>query len=304
MVKPAQSTTPASPRCPRRGGETSGRGDAPPEGSARSGEGGYTLVALAIAISILLILVGAALPMWSTLAQREREEELIFRGWQYAEAIRVFQQRHGRLPIRLDELEKVKPRSIRRLWEDPMTESGEWGLVFQGAQAGAQIRGQDLAGGTPPNGPTGPNGRPQGGNRRGGRPGGKGGPDQETVGPIVGVHSRSTDESLKVLFGEEQYDRWTFTVDRLTQARQQVGGQVGGPAGGQVGGQVAPGAAPGQFANLPSPRWIGRPFREGLQPAGGNAPGALPGASGTGPNGRQPGAGGPGSPVPPQRPNQ
>jgi len=249
----------------------------------RSGEAGYTLVALAVAISIMIILVGAAMPMWSTLTQRQKEEELIFRGWQYAEAIRVFQQRHGRLPIRLDELVKVKPRSIRRLWKDPMTEDGEWGLVFQGQ--GAQIRGEDLTGGSPP---TGPDGRPRQGGRPGGGPGGgKGRGDVQTIGPIVGVHSRSTDESIKVLFGEEQYDRWTFTVDRLTQTpRSPV--------------QVGLGATPNVFVSLPSPRWIGRPFREGLEPAGGNAPGPLPGASGTGPDGRPAGPAGIGSPVPRQ----
>lgn len=271
-MRPSHLTTPASP-----------------EASARSGEEGYTLVALAIAVAILAILVGAALPMWSTLAQRQKEEELIFRGWQYAEAIRVFQQRHGRLPIRLAELVEVKPRSIRRLWKDPMTDGGEWGLVFQGGE-GSQIRGQDLTGGSLPNGPTGPDGRPGGGNRPPGRrPGprgdGKGGGDAQNIGPIVGVHSRSTGESLKVLFGEEQYDRWTFTVDRLTQtARSPV--------------QVGLGAAPNVFTSLPSPRWIGRPFREGLQPAGGNAPGPLPGANGTGPDGRPVNPGQIGSPVP------
>lgn len=243
-----------------------------------------------MAVTIMLVLVAAVLPMWSTLAQRQKEEELIFRGWQYAEAIRVFQQRHGRLPVRLEELIKVKPRSIRRLWEDPMTEDGEWGLVFQGGQ-GAQIRGEDLAGGSLPNGPNGsqgPDGRPQDGGRSGGRQGGKEGADRQTVGPIVGVHSRSTDESLKVLFGEQEYDRWTFTVDRLTQV-------ASAPT------QVGLGNSPNLFVSLPSPRWIGRPFREGLTPAGGNVPGPLPGASGTDPNGRPVGPGGQGRPVPRQQ---
>ena len=54
------------------------------------------MVVLMVAVTILTILTAAALPVWSQRMQREKEEELIFRGWQYAEAIRVFQQRQGR----------------------------------------------------------------------------------------------------------------------------------------------------------------------------------------------------------------
>lgn len=255
----------------------------------RSGEAGYTLVALAVAVAILSIMVGAAMPMWSTIVQREKEAELIFRGWQYAEAVRVFQQRHGRLPTRLEELMEIKPRSIRKLWEDPMTEDGKWGLVFQGQQGG-RLRGRDLTqvGGSgdgrsgPGNQGRGDRGRP-GGNGRTGGPGGPGGfgdpEDGETrqTGPIVGVHSRSTDESIKTLFDERQYDRWTFTVDQLKQGNNRA--QVG--VGPEV--QAAFGITP--------IRWIGRPFRKGLMPEKGRGPGD---PNRPGPNGRGPGRPGPG----------
>jgi hypothetical protein len=111
----------------------------------------------------------------------------------------------------------------------------------------------------------------------------------------VGVHSLSTDESLKVLFGEEQYDRWTFTVDRLKQGSANVSGI--GPEGLRRGsGPVRPHNA-GGIPNIPRARWIGRPFREGLMPEGGGLPGqagqpGVPGPQGgTGPNGRPPGTG-------------
>ncbi len=272
---------------------TDRQGARPP--AQASGESGYTMVALAVAVAILSIMVGAAMPMWSTIVQREKEAELIFRGWQYAEAIRVFQQRHGRLPTRLGELIKVKPRSIRKLWEDPMTEDGKWGLVFQGQQGG-QVRGRDLTqvGGSGGDRRTGPQGRGRGGgNRPGGdgRPGGPGGfgdpEDGETrqTGPIVGVHSRSTDESIKTLFGERQYDRWTFTVDRLNQGNNRT--------------QVGVGADVRAALGITPARWIGRPFREGLRPEQGRGPGGpggprRPGGPNRpGPNGRGPG--GPGS---------
>ncbi len=253
------------------------------DGSARAlgggSEGGYTLVVLAIAVTVMSIMVAAALPMWSRIVQRDKEEELIFRGWQYAEAIRVFQQRQGRLPIRLEELIEVKPRSIRRLWTDPMTEDGKWGLVFQGVGAlPGQGGGQEVGGGSAP-GDEDRNGRP-------GRPSGRTptrGPNGEvvTTGPIIGVHSRSTDEAFKTLFDEDHYDKWLFTVQRLTSQNSRI------PVGGvptQIGGTGAAGQAP----RVPRARWLGRPFREGLEPQGGAPPaGSLP-RPGSAPGGNRP----------------
>jgi type II secretory pathway pseudopilin PulG len=229
----------------------------------RSSEAGYNMVVLMVAVTVLTIFTAAALPMWSHAMQREKEEELISRGWQYAEAIRVFQQRHGRYPTRLKELIEVKPRSIRKLWEDPMSDDGAWGLVFQGVGA------------TPLPGQTGPDGRP----RPPGRSAPRGG-EQETIGPIVGVHSRSKDEAIKTLFGEDSYDKWLFTVERLTNAvgRSQVGfGQ----------GRTTPEPI------LPKTKWLGRPFREGLEvPQGGGLPPGSPvvpvGSGPTGPDDQGP----------------
>ena len=44
---------------------------------------------LMVLVTALNVLVAAALPAWTAMEQREKEEELIFRGLQYAEAIRV-----------------------------------------------------------------------------------------------------------------------------------------------------------------------------------------------------------------------
>ncbi len=41
------------------------------------------MVALLVALSVMAIMMGAALPAWHTLAQREKEAELVFRGEQY-----------------------------------------------------------------------------------------------------------------------------------------------------------------------------------------------------------------------------
>jgi len=72
---------------------------------ARRGEAGYNLVILVVAITVMGILLAIALPSWGSIIRRDREEELIFRGFQYAEAIRCYKHRNGGLlPVRLEDL--------------------------------------------------------------------------------------------------------------------------------------------------------------------------------------------------------
>jgi type II secretory pathway pseudopilin PulG len=254
--------------------------------TGKPSEAGYNMVILAVAITVLAVLTAAALPVWSHLLKREKEEELIFRGWQYAEAIRVFQQRQNRPPTRLQELIEIEPRSIRQLWEDPMTENGQWDLIPVGGGRGPN-----------PNDPNAPR-LPQGGGLPG-QPGeaNRGGTDEEQSGPFTGVKSRSTEDSIKTLFGSQNYAEWEFTVEAL------VSGQVGSPASDPSQPQTGPDGRPvptrppqpgegagqvgiGRPPSLPVARWIGRPFPDGVQPEMGAAPGGLPG--------QQPGGGLPG----------
>ena len=57
----------------------------------RSRESGYAMAALLVAISIMGVMLGVALPTWSTLIRREKEEEFVFRANQYARAIQLYQ---------------------------------------------------------------------------------------------------------------------------------------------------------------------------------------------------------------------
>ena len=90
---------------------------------------GFTLVALIIGMTVMSILIAAVLPMASMEAQRDKEAELIFRGLQYAEGIRTFRKRYGRYPNTLKEMYEVRPRTLRKLWKDPITNSDKWGIV-------------------------------------------------------------------------------------------------------------------------------------------------------------------------------
>ena len=78
------------------------------------------MVALLIAMAVVAIWMTAALPSWRHQAQRAEEEELIFRGEQYARAIALFQNKNrGALPADFDIL--VSQHFLRKKWKDPVT---------------------------------------------------------------------------------------------------------------------------------------------------------------------------------------
>src|SRR3989304_8768077 len=49
-------------------------------------ERGYAMAALLVSMAVMAIVMTAAMPVWRQITQREKEEELIFRGKQYARA--------------------------------------------------------------------------------------------------------------------------------------------------------------------------------------------------------------------------
>jgi type II secretory pathway pseudopilin PulG len=204
---------------------------------------GYNLVILVVAVTVLSILLAVAAPMWSTVIRREKEEELIFRGLQYAEAIRVFQNRYSRPPTRLEELLEIKPRSLRQLYKDPMTEDGKWGIIFAGQPVG-EVTPQEEG--------------------EAGRPafGGPGRGEVVAVGPITGVHSRSKETGIRTFLGQERYNQWMFTVDLVISGLgmgQRLDPRTGQPVGG---GGLGLGGGAGNPTGLPdlSSRWLGRPL--------------------------------------------
>jgi type II secretory pathway pseudopilin PulG len=103
--------------------------------AGHSSEGGFSIVALMVGIAVLMILLGASMPVWHTVVLRDREEELIFRGEQYVDAIIRFYGKNNRYPVSLEELAHSEgnfggQRFVRKLWKDPMMEDGRWILIF------------------------------------------------------------------------------------------------------------------------------------------------------------------------------
>jgi len=141
------------------------------------------IVVFALALGALV-----ALPVWQTQVQRENERELIFRGKQYVEAVRLYQMKYpGSFPQSFEEL--VEERCIRRLYKDPMTKDGKWNVVLQTGETG-EIQ-EETA------------------------------PQKVLVAPqgvlasidipvILGVVSASTRKSVLVYQKQTTYDKWLF----------------------------------------------------------------------------------------------
>ena len=106
-----------------------------------NGDRGFTYLAVLALVVILSISMMAAQTYWSTIMKREREKELLFRGGQIRSAIESYCKSSpgaygSSFPRRLEDLIRdprfpgVK-RHLRRIYKDPMTEHGKWGLVLE-----------------------------------------------------------------------------------------------------------------------------------------------------------------------------
>ncbi len=106
---------------------------------------GLTMVELIVAVTILLILTGAAIPMARVRIQRERERNLRMALWEMRNAIDRYKDAadRGAFQIKLGsegyppDLETLvegvdvggkKVRFLRRIPTDPMTGTADWGL--------------------------------------------------------------------------------------------------------------------------------------------------------------------------------
>src|ERR1043165_2846404 len=93
---------------------------------APSGEQGFTLAALIVILTIMMIFVAYTVPrQWSTVMQREREKQTIWAMRRYAGAIHGFFATHHTYPVSMQQLtEAGLPRFLRGPKDgipDPMT---------------------------------------------------------------------------------------------------------------------------------------------------------------------------------------
>lgn len=202
---------------------------------------GYTMVAIAIFLLLLSISLMEVAPLVTKVMQRDREEELLFRGKQYALAFLNFQKRQGRFPLNLKELMQTQPRSARKLFKDPMCDCDDWGLIHVGqpwpppavnpADSATGLAGLPAGAGTDDRQRPGQPSSPLPSSYTQPPPSGNQGQDQRNRGngagssndsvfqdsgqevnltPIIGVYSKVHKKGLRTFQGQEYYDLWGF----------------------------------------------------------------------------------------------
>lgn len=225
---------------------------------------GYAMVALLVGMAVMGVLLSVAMQSWRTLVKREKEDELVFRGQQYARAVGLYQRKFANaFPPTLDIL--IEQKFLRKKYRDPMApredKKGEFQILYQnttqmraGQTSGGLAQGSQGQSGlgqsdprrqgatsTPPQGSSASGGPVR---SLGGSAGlGPGGP----TGGVIGVASKSKEKSLRVYNGAKTYAEWQFIWIPATnmpggRGMQRPGMQPGAGGRGQMGGR---GGGPG-----------------------------------------------------------
>jgi len=163
------------------------------------------MAGLLVAIALLSLALSVVMPSWKTLIQREKEEELIWRGQQYDRAIQLYRKKNAAPGApSVDKL--VEGRFLRKKYKDPIT------------NADFEVTGVSQT-------PTAPGVQQP----------------QRGFGQLVGgVRSKSKAKSLRVLNGRTVYSDWQFTY-----VPWKAGGQPTTPGGAQRPGGRSPSTTPG-----------------------------------------------------------
>ena len=91
----------------------------------RQREGGYLLLAILLMMALMVIVATyVTAPRIVQQIKRDREEEMIHRGTEYARAIKKFYKKNGRYPATLDDLDKGQIRFLRKRYKEPLFKDG------------------------------------------------------------------------------------------------------------------------------------------------------------------------------------
>jgi type II secretory pathway pseudopilin PulG len=247
----------------------------------RRRESGYVLLALMLTLTLLLAALAVEAPRIAQQIKREKEEELVHRGKDYATAVKRFVHKNGgRYPVSVEQLENTNHiRFLRKKYVDPMTGESDWKMVHVGeAEIKIPAPNPGLSGGggtnpglggatgalntnqpgvvTPPPGIaqtlTGPTGQPQAQPSGTGQVGtltttGLGNGQTVGGGQIMGVASVNKGHSIKEFNDKDEYDQWYFVYDLRLEQSGGTGVTVAAPrgAGSATGSSGTPGAAGG-----------------------------------------------------------
>ena len=216
---------------------------------SQAGEKGYVLVSVMLLITVMIIAMSMQITSIVQQIKRDREEELVYRGKDYARAIKRFFHKQGVYPSSVDQLLKTNNlRFLRKKYKDPITGEEEWHMVRLGE---AQVK---IPAPNPNMSNTLTQSPPPGGINPKGKEGGDGGTGTlktspigsgPTLGgpPIIGVASNSKGEGIKSFNEKTHYNEWLIVYDpRLEQAGGD-GITVAEPSG--AGASTLPSGSPG-----------------------------------------------------------
>jgi type II secretory pathway pseudopilin PulG len=234
-------------------------------------ESGYVLLAVMLTLTLMLIALSVEAPRIAQQIKREKEEELIHRGKDYATAVKRFVHKSGgQYPASIEQLENTNHiRFLRKKYVDPMTGEANWKMVHVGeAEIKIPAPNPGLSGGggtnpglggsgsgglttnpaavTPPTGlaqtlnpATGQQQTQAGGAGQLGSLTTTGIGNGQTVGggQIMGVASVSKKEGIKEFNDKDHYDEWYFVYDLRLEQSGGTGVTVAAPrAGGDTAG--------------------------------------------------------------------
>jgi type II secretory pathway pseudopilin PulG len=102
----------------------------PSKRQRRHREGGYLLLAVLLLVAFMVIAATIEAPLMVQQMKRDREEEMIHRGTEYARAIKKYYKKFGRYPANLEQLDNTNQiRFLRKRYKDPLTKDGKWKLL-------------------------------------------------------------------------------------------------------------------------------------------------------------------------------
>jgi type II secretory pathway pseudopilin PulG len=102
---------------------------------AKDRQAGYALLMVMFFVALLVLATAAAAPSVLTQVRREKEQQMIWRGKQYALGVQRYYTKLHRFPTSLDDLYKPKTgiRFMRQAYKDPTNkEDGAWRLIYVG----------------------------------------------------------------------------------------------------------------------------------------------------------------------------
>ena len=88
------------------------------------------LLLLMFFVAVLAISMLAVLPRVAQQVKRDKEEEMIHRGTEYARAVKKYYKKFNKYPNSVQDLENTNQiRFLRRRYKDPMSPDGNWRLL-------------------------------------------------------------------------------------------------------------------------------------------------------------------------------